>query len=384
MAIIKLGELSFIKRGSSPRPINQWLQKDGLMWAKISDLNGNFLNKTKEFINPIWEKKGLIGKYGDLLITNSATPGIPFIQLTKKVAYHDGFLAINCNENLILKKYLFYKLIIDRPKLIKMGNGAVFINLSSDILKNWNVYIPNISIQQQIIDIIEPNEKLFLKYSNCVRIDSFENVQNDMKDLIDIIEPIELIETKLAKIKNKLIKLLIDLYSTNVKIQNSFNSRIKILNSSYEGQNNYFATNAIGELEIDYNKIIPLTGKIPSRANISPTNDSFIFSKLDGENKLFYFKERPKEVFSTGFFNFKTEYHDHILGFMLSDKFKLQKEQYATGTTMRSINNQSLKLIQLNEPKYKSNNITIMLYDIEKTSNKSKELKSKLINLLIK
>ncbi|MBE4704210.1 restriction endonuclease subunit S [Spiroplasma platyhelix] len=234
MAIIKLGELSFIKRGSSPRPINQWLQKDGLMWAKISDLNGNFLNKTKEFINPIWEKKGLIGKYGDLLITNSATPGIPFIQLTKKVAYHDGFLAINCNENLILKKYLFYKLIIDRPKLIKMGNGAVFINLSSDILKNWNVYIPNISIQQQIIDIIEPNEKLFLKYSNCVRIDSFENVQNDMKDLIDIIEPIEKLEKIIIQIINNIEK---SFFSRSLNFQDSIKKNIiwKTNGYAYEG-----------------------------------------------------------------------------------------------------------------------------------------------------
>jgi len=126
------------------------------MWAKISDLNGNFLRQTKEFIDFSWEAKGLLGSYGDLFITNSATPGIPFIQLSKKVAYHDGFLSIKCNENVIIKKYLFYKLILDRPKLIKMGNGAIFINLSSEILKNWKIEVPSIKIQNQIIGIIEP------------------------------------------------------------------------------------------------------------------------------------------------------------------------------------------------------------------------------------
>ncbi|MBE4704208.1 restriction endonuclease subunit S [Spiroplasma platyhelix] len=316
-------------------------------YVRQTDIKNKIFNT---FVN-----SGPLLKKDDILISRvGSNAGETYIHDTEEKCVFAGFLVRYHFDDLKLKnKYFYYwtKTSKYKNQVKKMITGSGQPQFNPPVVSELMIFIPKIETQQQIIDIIEP---------------------------------IELIETKLAKIKNKLIKLLIDLYSTNVKIQNSFNSRIKILNSSYEGQNNYFATNAIGELEIDYNKIIPLTGKIPSRANISPTNDSFIFSKLDGENKLFYFKERPKEVFSTGFFNFKTEYHDHILGFMLSDKFKLQKEQYATGTTMRSINNQSLKLIQLNEPKYKSNNITIMLYDIEKTSNKSKELKSKLINLLIK
>ena len=351
MFIIKLGEICFIKRGSSPRPISKWLKKEGLMWAKISDLNGNFLRQTKEFIDFSWEAKGLLGSYGDLFITNSATPGIPFIQLSKKVAYHDGFLSIKCNENVIIKKYLFYKLILDRPKLIKMGNGAIFINLSSEILKNWKIEVPSIKIQNQIIGIIEPIENL---------------------------------ENKLINIKNKLIELLINLYNYSNNNQISFNSVIKILISKYENQINYFATNAVGEMQIDYKKIINLSEKIPSRANISPWKDSFIFSKLAGENKIFYFKDKPKEVFSTGFFNFKTEHHDHILGFMLSNDFKKQKEYLATGTTMQGINNSSLELIKLNKSSLKSSIMTTTLYDLENNLIKIKKLKAKLINLLLK
>jgi len=69
---------------------------------------------------------------------------------------------------------------------------------------------------------------------------------------------------------------------------------------------------------------------------------------------------------------------------MLSDDFKKQKEYLATGTTMQSINNSSLKLIRLNKPNLKSSIMTITLYDLENILIKTKILKTKLINLLIK
>lgn len=69
--------------------------------------------------------------------------------------------------------------------------SAVFLQLTIDEINKTNIDLPRIQTQQKIIDIIEQNEKLFLTYSNCVRIDSVENVQSDMKSLIDIIEPIE-------------------------------------------------------------------------------------------------------------------------------------------------------------------------------------------------
>lgn len=209
MAIYKLNQVATIKRGCSPRPINYWLKNQGLMWAKISDLEGNYLYKTKQFIDPAWENKALIGKYGDLLITNSATPGVPFIQLTEKVAYHDGFLLINCKEQMVYKKFLFYKLILDKPKLIKMGNGAVFVNLSSVILKNWNIFLPNISEQQKIIDIIEPLEQLennFLNQNNQINI-LLKNIKttNQKFKLETILEPIKNPEKGIKQVSAKIL-----------------------------------------------------------------------------------------------------------------------------------------------------------------------------------
>ncbi|MCL8209776.1 restriction endonuclease subunit S [Spiroplasma attinicola] len=319
------------------------------------------LNYSKSFIN---ESNGIFPIYatsGIVSFTNNPTfeensiilPRVGNFNIffsSKKHSTKNTAFSYKIDKSKANSKYIYFKLL--KVNLTNENMGSVVPRLTSSFWNKFKINMPSLKIQNQIIDIIKPLED---------------------------------IEINLLNIKNKLIKFLINLYNcSNHNNQISFNSVIKILVSKYENQINYFATNAVGEMQIDYQKIINLSEKIPSRANISPWKDSFIFSKLAGENKIFYFKNKPQEVFSTGFFNFKAKHHDHILGFILSDDFKKQKEYLATGTTMQSINNSSLKLIRLNKPNLKSSIITTTLYDLENNLIKIKKLKTKLINLLIK
>ena len=365
-----------------PKPIE--LIKKGIPFVKTADFNNGYVFNTKEKISlEKFNKLPLKGKiYKDsLLISSYGTIDIALYKLNIG-QMSSGIKELVPNKKILLKKYLFYWML---KNIKNIGTiSSVFKQLTINEINKIKINLPDLKIQKSIIGIIERNEKLFLKYSNCVRIDTLKNVQSDMKNLIGIIEPIENLENKLINIKNKLIELLINLYNYSNNNQISFNSVIKILISKYENQINYFATNAVGEMQIDYEKIINLSEKNPSRANISPWKDSFIFSKLAGENKIFYFKDKPKEVFSTGFFNFKTKHHDHILGFMLSNDFKKQKECLATGTTMQGINTSSLELIKLNKPNLKSRIIANTLYDLENNLIKIKKLRTKLINFLLK
>ena len=380
MAVYKLKDIATVNM--CKRVLSKETSKNGeIPFYKIGTLG----NKPDSFIKKelflYLKNKYKYPELGDSLISCSGTIG-KVIEFNGKDAYFQDSNIVWLVTSKLIKKYTYYWL---SKKPFLSTQGATIKRLYNSDIKNTYIFIPAIKVQKQIIDIIKQDEKLFLRHSNCVRIDTLKNVQTDMKNLIDIIKPLEDIEINLLNIKNKLIKFLINLYNrSNHNNQIIFNSVIKILVSKYENQINYFATNAVGEMQIDYEKIINLSEKIPSRANISPWKDSFIFSKLAGENKIFYFKNKPQEVFSTGFFNFKTKHHDHILGFMLSNDFKKQKEYLATGTTMQSINNSSLKLIRLNKPNLKSSIITTTLYDLENNLTKIKKLKTKLINILIK
>ena len=346
MSIIELKKIAKIQNGTTPSTKITKFWNGNIPFLGPGEIEtGN----TKRFIS---DSYGKYKRSGTILISTTATIGNIGI-LNKKSWFNQQITSIEANNKYIYDKYLFYFFLREKNTIKKMkSNGSIFTILPIKIFREWKINL--LSLKEQ-------------------------------KFIIGIIEPLENIENKLINIKNKLIKLLINLYNySNNTNQITFNSLIKILLSKYEGQKNYFATNAVGELEIDYQKIILLSEKTPSRANVSPLKDSFIFSKLAGENKIFYFKEKPKEVFSTGFFNFKTDYHDHILGFMLSDDFKSQKEYLSTGTTMQGINNSSLALIKLNHSNLKSNVITTTLHDLENNLIKIKTLKTKLIKLLIK
>ena len=105
--------------------------------------------------------------------------------------------------------------------------------LKFNIALQLKINLPSIKTQKQIIDIIEPYEKLFLSYSQCLRIDNIKNTKKDLKNLIDIIEPFE----KLIKIMKNII-LKIENYSKNIQITN--NEKIKI-NKIIDDYSNGFA-----------------------------------------------------------------------------------------------------------------------------------------------
>jgi type I restriction enzyme S subunit len=151
-----LGNYVEIKRGGSPRPIQDFLSDTGLRWLKISDvtsLQTPFVLEIKEHIKASGLKKTVFLKSGALVLSNSATPGIPKI-LGVDTCIHDGWLyfskSLFSNEFL----YLFFKHI--RQDLVALGNGSVFTNLKTDILKAFPVVVPDEATMRRFDETIAP------------------------------------------------------------------------------------------------------------------------------------------------------------------------------------------------------------------------------------
>jgi len=151
-----LGQHVDIKRGGSPRPIQDFLSYTGLRWLKISDvtaLQTPYVLEIKEHIKESGLRKTVFLKSGALVLSNSATPGIPKI-IGVDTCIHDGWLyfpsSLFSNEYL----YLFFKHI--RQDLVSLGNGSVFTNLKTDILKNYAISLPNNQILRKFDEIVLP------------------------------------------------------------------------------------------------------------------------------------------------------------------------------------------------------------------------------------
>jgi type I restriction enzyme S subunit len=142
--VCSLGEKVTVKRGGSPRPIQDFLSARGLPWTKISDAtasNTRFIKKTKEFIKPEGLSKTTLLKKGTLILSNSATPGLPkFLDLDACI--HDGWLHFP-DKHIFTDLYLYQLFLVVRKELVQQGNGSVFTNLKTDILKNHRVVVPS-------------------------------------------------------------------------------------------------------------------------------------------------------------------------------------------------------------------------------------------------
>lgn len=150
---IKFGDVVTVKRGGSPRPIQDYLSDSGYRWLKISDAtkeNSPFIFDIKEHIKVEGLNKTTYLEAGKLVLSNSATPGLPKI-LQVDTCIHDGWLHFPKSKFSNEFLYLFFKKI--RPELENMGNGSIFTNLKTDILKEFELRLPD-DITLQKFDVI--------------------------------------------------------------------------------------------------------------------------------------------------------------------------------------------------------------------------------------
>ena len=144
-----------ITRGASPRPIHKWISNEGIPWIKISDASANasrFIGSTRERIRFEGKAKSVPVVPGDLILSNSATPGIPkFVAIDACI--HDGWLLLR-NFRGIDELFCYYLLLFERPRIVRQGSGTVFTNLKTEILKRHLVNIPPLPEQRAIAQIL--------------------------------------------------------------------------------------------------------------------------------------------------------------------------------------------------------------------------------------
>lgn len=138
--VVQFRDLCNVKRGASPRPIDAYMDKSckGMPWIKISDATSSespFMTQIKEYIIPEGVSKSVHIKPNTLIVSNSATPGIPkFVQLDACV--HDGWLVLDDYVE-YLRYYLFYVIKMVRNNLLNVASGSIFKNLKTDYLKEY-------------------------------------------------------------------------------------------------------------------------------------------------------------------------------------------------------------------------------------------------------
>jgi type I restriction enzyme, S subunit len=166
----RLGNYVQIKRGGSPRPIHDYISNEGYNWLKISDVSdvqSPYISEIKEKIRPEGLNKTVLLKRGALILSNSATPGIPKI-LDVDSCIHDGWLYFSRSKFSNEFLYLLFRYI--RPELLQRGNGSIFTNLKTDILKEYVIPIAEEGTLIKFDFRVKPIFKKLYLNTNQIRI----------------------------------------------------------------------------------------------------------------------------------------------------------------------------------------------------------------------
>ena len=160
---MKIGTLANIVRGSSPRPKGNPNYYGGpiprLMVADITR-DGMYTTPKIDSLTYKGAEKSRPMKKGDVIITVSGNPGLPTI-LAKDACIHDGFVGLRDLKNdLILPEYLYFNLLAQHEIHGLQSVGAVFKNLTTNQIREFEIPLPPLTTQQAIVAEIEAEQIL--------------------------------------------------------------------------------------------------------------------------------------------------------------------------------------------------------------------------------
>ena len=151
-----LGNVTYIVRGGSPRPIKQYIttREDGINWIKIGDVEkgGKYIYSTQQKIIPEGEAKSRRVYPGDFLLTNSMSFGRPYISKIEG-CIHDGWLLIH-DLTCFNQDYLYFLLSSTYlyEQFTVKASGSTVDNLNIEKVKAAIIPLPPLAEQERIVN----------------------------------------------------------------------------------------------------------------------------------------------------------------------------------------------------------------------------------------
>jgi len=158
----QLGNLCEIRRGASPRPINDFYG-GSVPWIKIGDGTVGsdiYIESTKDTITEEGAKKSVLLEPGTLIFANCGV-SLGFARILKiRGCIHDGWLSLEKINELIINKIYLLKLINSISNYLrKSAPEGTQPNLNTGIMKRFEIPVPPIILQNSFAESIVHIEK---------------------------------------------------------------------------------------------------------------------------------------------------------------------------------------------------------------------------------
>lgn len=155
--VIKIKHLSSVKRGASPRPIDdpKYFDEDGeYAWVRIADVSASdiYLLKTTQTMSELGSSLSVKLEPNELFLSIAGTVGKPCINKIK-ACIHDGFVYFP--DLKIPNKYLFY-VFAGEQAYKGLGKMGTQLNLNTDTVGDIKIALPKSVVEiQQVINFLD-------------------------------------------------------------------------------------------------------------------------------------------------------------------------------------------------------------------------------------
>ena len=159
----RLGEITNIFRGSSPRPKgdNRYFSTNptDYNWITISDISNfsknHILHSTREFLTEAGTKMGtFVDKNEFIIAVSGSTTGKCCLTGISGYVY-DGLGVVRVFDKSLINEYLLIYMLQFYSHINSSKEGSTFPNINTDFLKNLLIPIPPLSEQKAIIAKVE-------------------------------------------------------------------------------------------------------------------------------------------------------------------------------------------------------------------------------------
>lgn len=152
----RIKTLSMIKRGASPRPIDDpryFSEKGEYSWVRIADVSANehYLNCTKEKLSRLGASLSVKIQPGQIFLSIAGTVGKPIISKIR-CCIHDGFVYF---PELKDNPEFIYRVFETGQPYLGLGKHGTQLNLNSETVGNIRIAYPPVSEQGEIISFLD-------------------------------------------------------------------------------------------------------------------------------------------------------------------------------------------------------------------------------------
>lgn len=168
--IKKIKHISIVKRGSSPRPIDnpKYFDNNGeYSWVRISDVSasGKYLEVTKQKLSELGSSLSTKMKIGDIFLSIAGSVGKPIIS-NIKCCIHDGFVWF---EDLKVNADFLFYVFLQGTCFQGLGKLGTQLNLNTDTV--GDIYLPMPDHDEQLKIVIRL-EKKFNQIQKCLDLET--------------------------------------------------------------------------------------------------------------------------------------------------------------------------------------------------------------------